>query len=1069
VKKYNLCVDTGIVKEEREMYHCHVHFHLVGIRQDVFAVIEEMSPLPCFTHEFTKSERAGDALTGGADVILADLRDMDVRETVCALTADRGEDTELILLAEKEQIPLLTRMLDGVKDIWTLPMSGEEIRFHFLRWQQAYKMGKDYWQTSHFLEATINNVPNLIWYKDKDGVHEKVNDSFCRTVGKTKQKVEGQRHAYIWDVEEDDPACIESERQVMEKEQTFVSEERVKAGDGIRLLTTYKSPLYDIDGSVMGTVGVAIDVTQERAYEQEIIQKNRTLETIFNNIECGVMYHSVDGSKIISVNQAALDILGYDSLDEMAENGFYMIASSVMEEDREELLEKIRGLQEEGDSVSVEYRVRRKDGAIRYVMGNVKLMRENDELRYQRFVLDCTDRKLQEEENERQQMELVQALSIDYKVVCFFDLETGIGKPLRVEEVSQQFKENFAGELSFEESMEFYIQKYVCEEDREMVRQAASREEIEKGLSEGKQYHVNFRTQKKGQLEYYQMKIVRAGVRSGRGSIVLGIRSVDKEIRNEMEQRSNLKDALMQANRASKAKSVFLSNMSHDIRTPMNAIVGFTSLAMKHIDNRERMEEYLKKIMTSGNHLLSLINDVLDMSRIESGKIRLDEKACSLPEILHSICNIVQADVHAKQLELHIDTLDIRNEDIYCDKLRLNQVLLNLLGNAVKYTGAGGAINMRITEKAGAPDGFAQYEFSIKDNGVGMSDEFVEHIFEPFEREKNSTTSGIQGTGLGMAITKNIVDMMNGTIEVESELGVGSTFTVSFVFRIRKEEKEEQAIPELKNCRALVVDDDFNTCDSVSYMLGQIGLRAEWTLSGKEAVLRTKQASMRKDGYLVYIIDWLLPDMNGIEVTRRVRQVMGDNVPVIVLTAYDWSEIEEEAKEAGVTAFCSKPLFMSELRKCLRTVIGAEEQVEEEKEGREVQFKAGRILLAEDNELNQEIAVEILGGAGFTTEVAENGKVALEMLQRSDPGYYQLVLMDVQMPVMSGYEAVREIRQLENQRLAGIPVIAMTANAFEEDKQEALRNGMDGHIAKPINIELLFTTLNKVLSREKCG
>ena len=1051
------------------MYHCHVHFHLVGIRQDVFAVIEEMSPLPCFTHEFTKSERAGDALTGGADVILADLRDMDVRETVCALTADRGEDTELILLAEKEQIPLLTRMLDGVKDIWTLPMSGEEIRFHFLRWQQAYKMGKDYWQTSHFLEATINNVPNLIWYKDKDGVHEKVNDSFCRTVGKTKQKVEGQRHAYIWDVEEDDPACIESERQVMEKEQTFVSEERVKAGDGIRLLTTYKSPLYDIDGSVMGTVGVAIDVTQERAYEQEIIQKNRTLETIFNNIECGVMYHSVDGSKIISVNQAALDILGYDSLDEMAENGFYMIASSVMEEDREELLEKIRGLQEEGDSVSVEYRVRRKDGAIRYVMGNVKLMRENDELRYQRFVLDCTDRKLQEEENERQQMELVQALSIDYKVVCFFDLETGIGKPLRVEEVSQQFKENFAGELSFEESMEFYIQKYVCEEDREMVRQAASSEEIEKGLSEGKQYHVNFRTQKKGQLEYYQMKIVRAGVRSGRGSIVLGIRSVDKEIRNEMEQRSNLKDALMQANRASKAKSVFLSNMSHDIRTPMNAIVGFTSLAMKHIDNRERMEEYLKKIMTSGNHLLSLINDVLDMSRIESGKIRLDEKACSLPEILHSICNIVQADVHAKQLELHIDTLDIRNEDIYCDKLRLNQVLLNLLGNAVKYTGAGGAINMRITEKAGAPDGFAQYEFSIKDNGVGMSDEFVEHIFEPFEREKNSTTSGIQGTGLGMAITKNIVDMMNGTIEVESELGVGSTFTVSFVFRIRKEEKEEQAIPELKNCRALVVDDDFNTCDSVSYMLGQIGLRAEWTLSGKEAVLRTKQASMRKDGYLVYIIDWLLPDMNGIEVTRRVRQVMGDNVPVIVLTAYDWSEIEEEAKEAGVTAFCSKPLFMSELRKCLRTVIGAEEQVEEEKEGREVQFKAGRILLAEDNELNQEIAVEILGGAGFTTEVAENGKVALEMLQRSDPGYYQLVLMDVQMPVMSGYEAVREIRQLENQRLAGIPVIAMTANAFEEDKQEALRNGMDGHIAKPINIELLFTTLNKVLSREKCG
>ena len=959
----------------------------------------------------------------------------------------------------------MTDKLQTVKDIWLLPMAEEEIRFRFLRWQQTYKMSKDYWQTSHYLEATINNVPNLVWYKDKDGVHEKVNDSFCSTVNKTKQQVEGQRHAYIWDVEEDDPACIESERQVMESGRTFISEECVKTGDGTRLLTTYKSPLYDLDGSVMGTVGVAIDVTQERAYEQEIIQKNHTLETIFNNIECGMMYHSLDGTQVMSANQAALDILGYASLEEMAADGFDMVSSAVVEEDRDGLLEKIKSLKEEGDSVSVEYRVRRKDGEIRYVMGNVKLMREKEELRYQRFLLDCTARKLQEEENERRQAALVQALSIDYRIVCFFDLENGTGQPLRVEEDSRQFLEAFERKLSFQESMEFYIQEYVCEEDRDMVRQAVSEDKIEQGLLEGKQYHVNFRTKGSGVPEYNQMKIVRAGLAEERRSIVLGIRSVDKEIRSEMEQRGHLKDALMQANRASKAKSVFLSNMSHDIRTPMNAIVGFTSLAMKHIDNRDRMEEYLKKIMTSGNHLLSLINDVLDMSRIESGKIRLEEKACSLPEILHGICNIVQADVHAKQLELHVDTMDIRNEDIFCDKLRLNQVLLNLLGNAVKYTGAGGAINMRITEKAGAPEGYATYEFSIKDNGVGMSAEFVEHIFEPFEREMNSTVSGIQGTGLGMAITKNIVDMMNGTIEVESELGEGSTFTVSFTFQIREKEKEEQDIPELKNCRALVVDDDFNTCDSVSYMLGQIGLRAEWTLSGKEAVLRTKQASMRKDGYLVYIIDWLLPDMNGIEVTRRVRQMMGDDVPVIVLTAYDWSDIEEEAKEAGVTAFCSKPLFMSELRDCLRTVIGLEEADEVEQASGTVQFKAGRILLAEDNELNQEIAVEILDSAGFKTEVAENGKIAVEMLEKSSPGYYQLVLMDVQMPVMNGYEAVREIRQLENQKLASVPVIAMTANAFEEDKQEALRNGMDGHIAKPINIEILFNTLNKVLSR----
>lgn len=476
------------------------------------------------------------------------------------------------------------------------------------------------------------------------------------------------------------------------------------------------------------------------------------------------------------------------------------------------------------------------------------------------------------------------------------------------------------------------------------------------------------------------------------------------------------------------------------------------------------MKEYLKKIMTSGNHLLSLINDVLDMSRIESGKIHLEEKPCCLPDILHGLRNIVQADIHAKQLELYIDTVDVLDEEIYCDKLRLNQVLLNLLSNAVKYTGAGGIISVRIAQRAGAPSGYAKYEFHIKDTGIGMSEEFVSHIFEPFERENNTTISGIQGTGLGMAITKNIVDMMNGTIEVKSEQGVGTEFTVSFIFRLNLDAKEPHDIPELKNCRALVVDDDFNTCDTVSYMLQQIGMRAEWTLSGKEAVLRTRQAAMRGDDYCVYIIDWMLPDMNGVEVTRQVRKEMGGDVPIIVLTAYDWTDIEEEAKEAGVTAFCSKPLFMSELRSCLYAIVNTDAEEERNVKNSPPKIQTGRILLAEDNELNQEIAVEILGDAGFTTEVAENGQAAVDMLSQSQPSYYQLILMDVQMPVMNGYEAVRVIRNLENKELASIPILAMTANAFEEDKQKAINCGMNGHIAKPIDIDNLIATLNEVLA-----
>ena len=371
---------------------------------------------------------------------------------------------------------------------------------------------------------------------------------------------------------------------------------------------------------------------------------------------------------------------------------------------------------------------------------------------------------------------------------------------------------------------------------------------------------------------------------------------------------------------------------------------------------------------------------------------------------------------------------------------------------------------MRIIQRPGAPEGWANYVFHVKDTGIGMSKEFVSHIFEPFERERNSTISKIQGTGLGMAITKNIVDMMNGAIEVKSEQGVGTEFTVSLTFRLCDGPKEVHVIPRLKGCRALVVDDDFNTCDSVSYMLQQIGMRAEWTLSGREAVLRTRQAMARKDSYSVYVIDWLMPDMNGVEVARRIRKEVGDDAPIIVLTAYDWSDIEEEAREAGVTGFCSKPLFLSELRDCLKsTVNGDKEGGAESGSRRPLRHHTGRILLAEDNELNQEIATAILGEAGFQTEVAENGQMAVDMLAGSSPGYYDLVLMDVQMPVMDGYTAARAIRALPDERLASIPILAMTANAFEEDRQEALNSGMNGHIAKPIDVERLLDTLDDIL------
>lgn len=1044
------------------MYHCHIQFYFIGHSCRVFEVIKEMPALEHFAHTFSKSGEPEAALAAQADVIIADLQDVDVHAALRAAASGRTGHAELILLADKAQREIPVEAYKQIRDIWVMPMTEEEVRFRFLRWQQGAKLDRDFRQADHYLEASINNSPNLVWFKDKDGVHKRVNDSFCKAVNKTRTQVEGQRHAYIWDVEQDDPACIESEREVMETRRTCVAEEVIQTGDGERTLMTYKSPLYDFDGNVMGTVGVGIDVTQERAYEQEIIRKNRMLEAVFTSIDCGVICHSMDGGRILSINRAALKILGYESKSELEEQGFDMIAESVVEEDREALKECIARLEKEGDSVSVSYRVRHKDGTRLHVMGNVKLLQENGELFYQRFLLDCTDQKRQEKKNALHQKELIQALSIDYDLVYFFNLDTGEGSLLR-----NGGNEGVNGELSYMESMEQYIEKFVYKEDRGLLREACAQDKLMEELSEKELYSVNYRTSSGGTPQYFQMRVVRAGSWEESHGIVLGFHSVDEETRSELEKKSLLEDALMQANRASKAKSIFLSNMSHDIRTPMNAIVGFTSLAIAHIDRRDQVEEYLKKIMSSGNHLLSLINDVLDMSRIESGKMHLEETLCSLPDILHGLRNIVQADIHAKRMELQIDAVDVTDEEIYCDKLRLNQVLLNLISNSVKYTKAGGTISVRVIERAGMTKGYAAYEFHIKDNGIGMSKEFLSHIFEPFEREESSTIRGIQGTGLGMAITKNIVDMMNGSIEVKSELGVGSEFTVAFTFRLYSGKKEQPDIPELKNCRALVVDDDFNTCDSVSYMLQQIGMCAEWTLSGKEAVLRTHQAAMRGNSYEVYILDWMMPDMNGVEVARRIRKEMGDTVPIIILTAYDWTDIEEEAKEAGVTAFCSKPIFLSELRSCLYSVIGTDTAGSEETAARFDGVETGRILLAEDNELNQEIALAILEDAGFSVEIARNGRIAVEMMKSAKPGYYQMVLMDVQMPEMDGYEATKEIRKLEDKELAAIPIIAMTANAFEEDKREALRCGMDGHIAKPINVDVLLDTLGKILSSTK--
>ena len=529
------------------------------------------------------------------------------------------------------------------------------------------------------------------------------------------------------------------------------------------------------------------------------------------------------------------------------------------------------------------------------------------------------------------------------------------------------------------------------------------------------------------------------------------------------QQQVLLEKALVQAESANKAKTMFLSNMSHDIRTPMNAIIGFTNLALNNLDDPSAVKNYLDKTVVSSTHLLSLINDILDMSRIESGKIRLEEVNCNLSEIMHDLNTIILGQAKAKQQNLYMDSFDIENENVICDKLRLHQMLINLLSNAVKFTPVGGNIHAFVRqiekdEKTGT------YEFHIKDDGIGMSPEFLKVMYEPFERERTSTISKTQGTGLGMSITKKIVDMMGGTIDVVSAPGKGSEFTVRLKLKIQDSEANVSNLDALQNVRALVVESDYNACSSATNLLRRLGMRAEWTMYGKEAVLRVKEAVDRHESFAVVVIDDSMIDMESVEVVRQIRAVPNNENPIILMTAYDWTNQEKSARDAGVTDFISKPLFLSEMHDVLARAIGVlkdDVKVDNEKNGN---FVGKKILLVEDNELNREIAESVLEEMGFVIDYAEDGSVALKMLSTADAGAYDVILMDVQMPVMDGLEAARRIRALHHEYFKKVPIIAMTANAFEEDRKAALDVGMNEHIAKPIDVDKLKEVLRKFLT-----
>ena len=538
---------------------------------------------------------------------------------------------------------------------------------------------------------------------------------------------------------------------------------------------------------------------------------------------------------------------------------------------------------------------------------------------------------------------------------------------------------------------------------------------------------------------------------------------VSQEKKAEIESHKALKEAYRAAENASRAKTEFLSNMSHDIRTPMNAIVGLTAIAGANIESQDRVVECLGKITKSSRHLLGLINEVLDMARIESGRISLAEEDFSLPELVDNLLTLTKPaiDEHHHQLEVHVE--HIEHEAVCGDSLRIQQVFVNLMSNAVKYTPDGGNITLTIKEK---PNGFSElgcYEFSIEDNGIGMTPEFQKIMFEPFSRADDHRTTKVQGTGLGMAIARNIVNLMNGDIQVESAPNKGTKITVTVYLKLQENEKEQEK--ELLDLPVLVVDDDKTCCESTVATLQEIGIAGEWVLTGKEAVERCAARHKTGRDYFAVILDWKMPEIDGIATARKIRERVGEDVTIIILTSFDFSEIEEEARAAGVNAFMAKPLFRSRLTATLRQFTSGKK----EKNARNYledfakeNYAGKRILLVEDNELNREIATEIIGMTGVTIDSAENGKIAVEKVMEAPEKWYDLIFMDIQMPIMNGYEATAAIRALAGSR-GKVPIIAMTANAFAEDVQLAKNTGMNEHIAKPLDLNKLNDVLKQWL------
>ena len=849
---------------------------------------------------------------------------------------------------------------------------------------------------------------------------------------------------------------------------TYKSTYRMPKKDGTWIWTVDRGKVVQAEDGRLAILSVCSDMTAFIDEHTEIENELQLSKSTLENMPGG--YHQCacdDDFTFLYISERFLEIFGWTKEEIQTEFDNKFI-NMLHPEDRMKTIHYVDEIEHQASDhkiMDATYRMRGKNGYI-WVSDATSLVKTKDRIFYQGTLTDITQfvqNQQKQEKETRRQLQIINALGSEYTTLYLIDTHVKSWTMLKTD--ISDFTKSLFGKWfeyknydNYEEAFAAYIENYVVDEHKDYISQHIKLEKLLEETPNVGIHSLNYDRIVDGVRKHWQINSAKFTDDDGLEYIVLGFRDVNDIVEKQIQEEMALRDALALARHATRAKTTFLNNMSHDIRTPMNAIIGFTALAQTHLDNQEQVKDYLGKIHTSSTHLLSLINEILDMSRIESGNVKLEKNTVHLPDVLHDLRTMIQGQVAAKQQNLYIDALDIVHEDIVSDKLRLNQILLNLVSNAIKYTCVGGDIMIRVKEDPCSIKNHATYEFRVKDNGQGMSEEFVEHVFDSFSRERTSTVSGVQGTGLGMSITKSIVDLMNGTITCKSELGKGTEFVIRVDFKLANKDLIYTPIPELIGARALVVDDDIHTCQSVSRMLREIKMRPDWSTSGKEAIVRAQEATEIKDEYKVYIIDYLMPDMNGIETVRRIRKVIGDEIPIVVLSAYDWTDFEEEARKAGVSAFVSKPIFMSELR----SVLTKQENDEEYEENIQYDFSGKHVLLVEDNELNSEIAKAILEQAGIQVDIANDGIEAVKEIYTTDEDKYDLIFMDIQMPKMDGYTATREIRTLKNNKKANIPIVAMTANAFEEDRQKAFEAGMNGHIAKPISMDSIAKVLIEI-------